>query len=54
MVIQDNGNGFRESEIKRGNGLNNIFKRAKEIRGMATVESKPGSGTRIDVLVKLT
>jgi streptogramin lyase/signal transduction histidine kinase len=53
MVIQDNGRGFTESEVKKGNGLNNIVKRAKEIRGTATIESTGGAGTRIDVLVKL-
>lgn len=53
MVIQDNGKGFKEEEIIKGNGLSNIYKRAKEIRGNATIESGNGNGTRIDVLVKL-
>ena len=54
MVIQDNGKGFKEKEIKKGNGLNNIYKRAKEIKGNATIESGTGNGTRVDVLIKLT
>jgi signal transduction histidine kinase len=53
MVIQDNGKGFKEGEIKKGNGLNNISKRAREIKGNATIESGQGKGTRIDVLIKL-
>jgi ligand-binding sensor domain-containing protein/two-component sensor histidine kinase len=53
MVIQDNGKGFTEWEVVKGNGLNNINKRAKEIGGNATVDSGIGKGTRIDVLVKL-
>lgn len=53
MVIEDNGNGFRQENITRGNGLSNIKKRAQEINGSATIESYPGKGTRIDVLVKL-
>ena len=53
MVIQDNGKGFDEKKVKLGNGLNNISKRAKEIRGNATIESGNGRGTRIDVLIKL-
>jgi signal transduction histidine kinase len=45
MVIQDNGKGFIEEKVKKGNGLNNIYKRAKEIKGNATFESANGSGT---------
>jgi signal transduction histidine kinase/ligand-binding sensor domain-containing protein len=54
MVIQDNGKGFNETEIKKGNGLNNIYKRAKEIKGNATIESGNDRGTRVDVLIKLS
>jgi signal transduction histidine kinase len=54
MVIQDNGKGFNETEIIKGNGLNNIYKRAKEIKGNATIESGNGNGTRVDVLIRLT
>ncbi len=54
MVIQDNGKGFRETEIKKGNGLSNIYKRAKEIKGNATIESGNGKGTRVDVLIRLS
>jgi signal transduction histidine kinase/streptogramin lyase len=54
MVIQDNGKGFNKDTIKKGNGLNNIRKRAQEIRGNASIESANGSGTRIDILVKLS
>ena len=54
MVIQDNGRGFTETEIKKGNGLNNIYKRAKEINGNATIESGKGRGTRVDVMIKLS
>ena len=54
MVIQDNGKGFNEAEIKKGNGLNNIYKRSKEIKGNATIESGKGRGTRVDVMIKLS
>lgn len=53
MVIEDNGKGFSESNIAKGNGLSNIRKRAVEINGNATIESLPGKGTRIDILVNL-
>jgi signal transduction histidine kinase len=54
MVIEDNGRGFSEENITKGNGLKNIRKRAQEIDGHATIESAPGKGTRIDVLVYLS
>ena len=53
MVIQDNGKGFDNETVKKGNGLNNIYKRSKEIGGDATIESGKGNGTRVDVLIKL-
>jgi len=53
MVIEDNGKGFNESAISKGNGLSNIRKRAQEINGNATIESVPGKGTRIDILVNI-
>ncbi|HYC27547.1 MAG TPA: triple tyrosine motif-containing protein, partial [Chitinophagaceae bacterium] len=53
MVIEDNGRGFREEGITKGNGLKNIRKRAQEINGSVTIESEPEKGTRIDVLVDL-
>lgn len=53
MVIEDNGKGFHEKEITKGNGLSNIRKRAMEINGSATIESAPGKGTRIDIMINL-
>lgn len=53
MVIEDNGKGFHEKEITKGNGLSNIRKRAMEINGSATIESAPGKGTRIDIMMNL-
>jgi signal transduction histidine kinase/ligand-binding sensor domain-containing protein len=53
MVIEDNGKGFSEASITKGNGLKNIRKRAQEINGSATIESVDGRGTRIDIMVEL-
>lgn len=53
MVIEDNGKGFSEPVVKKGNGLGNMSKRAQEINGMAKIDSAEGKGTRIDVLIKL-
>jgi ligand-binding sensor domain-containing protein/signal transduction histidine kinase len=54
MVIEDNGKGFSEESISKGNGLKNIRKRAQEINGSVAIDSEPGKGTRIDVLVNLS
>jgi len=54
MVIEDNGKGFSETVVRKGNGLGNMNKRAQEINGMARIDSAEGKGTRIDVLIKLT
>lgn len=45
--IHDNGKGFVESEIKPGNGLYNMRKRAEELGGSLEIHSEPGSGTSI-------
>jgi two-component system, NarL family, sensor histidine kinase UhpB len=39
LKISDNGIGFDEKAVKRGNGLNNIKKRAAEIGGQLVIES---------------
>ena len=53
MELNDNGRGFDMEEIKRGNGLNNLEKRAKEIGGQITIKSDPGKGTCINLMVVL-
>lgn len=53
MVIQDNGTGFDPQSVKKGNGLNNIQKRAREVGGTATIEPGKTGGTRVDVLIGL-
>ena len=53
MELNDNGKGFDMDKIKRGNGLNNLEKRAKEIGGQITFKSEPGKGTCINLMVVL-
>jgi len=53
MELTDNGKGFDMEKIKRGNGLNNLEKRAKEIDGQITIKSEPGKGTCINLMVVL-
>lgn len=50
ITISDNGIGFNESEIEKGNGLNNMKKRIEEIGGRFILNSANG-GTKIDIFI---
>ncbi len=45
FVISDNGVGFDEKIVKKGNGLDNIRKRVNESGGQVTIESQIGQDT---------
>ena len=45
--VKDNGVGFDENLLIRGNGLSNMEKRAQEIGAKFEIVSSPGQGTRI-------
>ncbi|MBX2923631.1 MAG: tetratricopeptide repeat protein [Chitinophagaceae bacterium] len=47
LFVQDNGKGFDEAVVKKGNGLNNMKERALMTGGNISVESSPGGGTTI-------
>ena len=49
VEIKDDGNGFDESTIEKGNGLANIRKRAKDLGGTAKILSGLGEGTTVIV-----
>ena len=51
--IADDGQGFdlEKSELGRGYGLPNIKDRAERLGGMLLIESSPGSGTRLKVVI---
>ena len=53
MELTDNGKGFNVDAVKRGNGLNNLEKRAKEIGGQIDIRSQEGKGTSINLMVVL-
>jgi signal transduction histidine kinase len=54
LTIQDNGKGFDPATIRQGNGLQNLQKRASEIKGQLAIHSAPGAGTRIELHMRLT
>ncbi|MBZ0201349.1 MAG: hypothetical protein K8H86_15880, partial [Ignavibacteriaceae bacterium] len=53
MTIKDNGKGFSEDDIVRGEGLNNLRNRASQIDSEIFIESCAGEGTKIILEVRL-
>jgi signal transduction histidine kinase len=54
ITIVDNGKGFDVEKIKRGNGLDNMQKRADELNADYSVQSKSGEGCSTTLKVKIT
>ncbi len=53
LSIKDNGIGFDEGTIQRGNGLGNLRLRAANIGGTLDIVSRPGEGTTIVLNVRM-
>lgn len=52
MTLQDDGSGFRADQVKRGSyGLSTMRERASKLGGDTSIISKPGSGTRVRVML---
>lgn len=51
IKIQDDGKGFSPTEISDGNGLNNMKKRARDLNGTFNLESRPGDGASVTVVI---
>ena len=49
--VKDNGKGFAENDIKPGNGLLNMRKRALELDSELELQSKVGAGTTVSLSV---
>ena len=54
ITICDDGNGFAMETVKRGNGLNNMQKRADDIGADFFIQSEPGKGCKISLTIKIT
>jgi len=53
IIIRDNGVGFHQDTIKKGNGLANMQNRAHEIDAKLDFDSSPDKGTRLSLTFKL-
>jgi signal transduction histidine kinase len=51
VLIEDDGKGFDLDKFNRGNGLNNMNKRASELGTTLTINSIIGKGTKISFIV---
>ncbi|MEZ4791985.1 MAG: sensor histidine kinase [Gelidibacter sp.] len=49
VSIKDDGKGFDKKNVKLGNGLNNMKKRASEINALFDIDSKIGVGTTVSI-----
>lgn len=54
LTVQDDGVGFSPSEIQKGNGLDNIRNRARELGGRAEWISEKGKGTRVEFIIPVS
>ncbi len=53
LEVNDNGNGFDPAHVKKGNGIDNMQRRAKAMSAEFSLVSKEGEGTTITVDVIL-
>jgi signal transduction histidine kinase len=53
LEIDDDGKGFDPTSVQRGDGLNNLDRRAEAVGGRANVDSEPGRGTTVRVELPL-
>jgi signal transduction histidine kinase len=52
--LYDNGKGFDETTVKKGNGLINMQQRAEDASAIFSLNTKPGNGTTISLTFKIT
>ncbi len=53
MIVSDNGKGFDPGNVKKGNGLGNMQKRADEAGAAFSIRSRPGNGSIIQVTYRI-
>ncbi len=52
LCIKDYGKGFEIDNSKKGNGLDNMRNRAKELKGSLTIVSEAGKGTNVELSIR--
>lgn len=54
MIIRDDGKGFDTTKDFSGNGIENMYSRAKDINGNISISASPGNGTAILLYLDIT
>ncbi|MEP6466495.1 MAG: histidine kinase, partial [Parafilimonas sp.] len=54
IIIADNGKGIQEDKLKSGNGLQNMHKRAEELKGTMQIKTGNFEGTELKFNIPLT
>ncbi len=56
LMVEDNGHGFElsELEVQAGGGINNIRSRVENLNGSIFIDSLPGRGTIITIVIPLS
>jgi signal transduction histidine kinase len=54
MIVKDEGKGFDTGTVVKGNGLENIQTRAASVGGKLSIDSAPGNGTTVKLIMPLT
>ncbi|RYY60319.1 MAG: hypothetical protein EOO05_10290 [Chitinophagaceae bacterium] len=53
LSVRDNGRGFAGETVRKGNGLLNMQQRALALNGLLTIDSVPGIGTHIRLVLQI-
>jgi signal transduction histidine kinase len=53
ITVRDDGSGFNPIDYPVGNGLANMKQRLSDIGGSCIIETQPGKGTTIQMIVKI-
>jgi len=54
LIIRDNGIGFDARQTRRGIGLSNIYERTRFYNGISDIQTFPGKGCTLEVMIPLT
>ncbi|MES2371050.1 MAG: ATP-binding protein [Bacteroidota bacterium] len=53
IMMEDNGQGFDTNQKRKGIGISNMINRVKSFNGELAIDSTPGKGCRIEIVIPL-
>jgi PAS domain S-box-containing protein len=54
LFMEDSGHGFNPNELRKGMGLKNMNERARILGGRLKLDSAPGKGVRVEIIVPIS